>query len=297
MLKENGVLAYVLPKSTLYVHTYKALRKLIRETMTTVSIVDLDMYFKDVVGAQVVLILQNKKADKNHKIRYLNRDYKYMISVKQSVYDDTYCIFTNQRDVALYKQLSRYSKMHEKFNVVMHRGKDTTRAADIIRGRNLRKFGYLSDNFNVEGSVIIAQNIHNVEAGITGARSSNGRANESCSVIKTESPDIAKYLLGIFHSRVIAFYMYKYVYVSTRVGMHLDAPYKQQIIVPPYDEMIFNEIVSLVTAIEKAEYLSDEWFELLAEIDAYVYYAFDISNEDVLYIESELQKFRSKLWR
>ena len=26
-----------------------------------------------------------------------------------------------------------------------------------------------------------------------------------------------------------------------------------------------------VTAIEKAEYLSDEWFELLAEIDAYVY--------------------------
>lgn len=55
--------------------------------------------------------------------------------------------------------------------------------------------------------------------------------------------------------------------------------------------------VKLVTDIEKTEYLSNDWFEILAEIDAYTYYAFDIDNEDVLYIENELQKFRSRRWR
>ena len=141
------------------------------------------------------------------------------------------------------------------------------------------------------------QNIYNKEASITGSRSVTGHANVTCSVIETGDCEVAKYLLGILHSRVVAFYMFKCVYCSSFISTHLDKPYKRKLIVPSYDETIFNEIVKLVTDIENTEYLSDDWFEILAEIDAYVYYAFDISNEDVLYIESELQKFRSKRWR
>lgn len=297
MLKKNGVLAYVLPKAILFVDTYKALRELIRETMTIVSIVDLGIYFKDVRGAQIVLILQNKKADIKHRVRYLDRDCKHMVSVLQTVFTDVYPIFTSQQDVDLYKQLNKYNKIHECFNLNMYRGKNTTRADGIARGRDLRKFGYTDNRFDVDGSVILLQNICNTEAGITGTRSSNGYANETCSVVETESCDAAKYLLGILHSRVIAFYMYKYVYASSKIGMHLDTTYIHQIILPEFDETIFSEIVKLVTDIEKTEYLSNDWFEILAEIDAYVYYAFDIDNEDVLYIENELQKFRSKKWR
>lgn len=297
MLKENGVLAYVLPKNIMFVHAYHTLRKLICETMTIVSIVDLDKYFENVEGTQVVLILQNKKADDNHKIKYLDRDCKHVISVLQNVLIDEYLVFTTQQDVKLYKQFNKYEKMYECFNLNMYRGKDSTRTDDIARGRDLRKFGYKDDRFIVDGDILLIQNIYNKEAGITGSRSVTGHANVTCSVIETGDCEVAKYLLGILHSRVVAFYMFKCVYCSSFISTHLDKPYMRKLIVPPYDETIFNEIVKLVTAIEKAEYLSDEWFELLAEIDAYVYYAFDISNEDVLYIESELQKFRSKLWR
>ncbi|MEM3172827.1 MAG: N-6 DNA methylase, partial [Candidatus Nitrosotenuis sp.] len=61
LLKKDGMLAFLLPKSILYVHSYDLLRKFILDNARILQIFDLGQKFPDVRGEQIILILQKRK--------------------------------------------------------------------------------------------------------------------------------------------------------------------------------------------------------------------------------------------
>lgn len=68
LLKESGILAFVLPKTILYVHRYSSFRKYILENTTITNIIDIGSRFKGVRGEQIILVLRNEKPKQGCKI-------------------------------------------------------------------------------------------------------------------------------------------------------------------------------------------------------------------------------------
>ena len=67
LLKEEGYMAFVLPKNVLRVDSFDMLRNFLNENTKIISIFDLNHHFKDVRGDQIVIIIQKKKLNQREK--------------------------------------------------------------------------------------------------------------------------------------------------------------------------------------------------------------------------------------
>ena len=65
IVKENGIVSYIIPKNFLHVAGYSLLRRTLLEEKTIISIIDIGAYFKNVRGEQIILTVKNCVADKN----------------------------------------------------------------------------------------------------------------------------------------------------------------------------------------------------------------------------------------
>jgi len=70
-LKPNGYLGFVLPKNILRVDSFKKLRDFLIYNTRIHLIYDLDHYFKDVRGDQIILIIQKKKTNNDQVLNNL----------------------------------------------------------------------------------------------------------------------------------------------------------------------------------------------------------------------------------
>lgn len=59
IVKENGIVSYIIPKNFLHVAGYSLLRKTLLEEKTILSIIDIGTYFKKVRGEQIILTVKN----------------------------------------------------------------------------------------------------------------------------------------------------------------------------------------------------------------------------------------------
>jgi hypothetical protein len=304
ILKENGVLSYIIPKNFLHVSSYSQLRGKLLKEYTILSIVDIGSYFKNVRGEQIILTINNKKPRKNSsKIeikKYYSNRFSPLCSVIQSSYSDIVLLFDCDKDRAIYGHLSNtYKTFSDYKNWYMGRGKSISENA--IVGNDIRKFGYKAKDIpNDDGSQIFIQNIYIAEAGIIAAFGGTLEASQTVTIFTDGDPKMCRFILGILHSRLCNFFLYRYCYNRSRLTMHTDAKYLKTIPLPPHSgddfSKDFDKILPIVANLESDEYLTRKWFEDLERLNKAVYEIYGLDSELAEYIDGEVQKFQSKRW-
>jgi len=304
LLKDGGVLSYIIPKNFLHVSSYTKLRRELLRNYTILSIVDIDSYFKSVRGEQIIITIKNKKPRKNqNKIQirgYIANHFTNLCSVFQSFYSDVILLFDCEQDRKIYEQLANnYKTFDDCNNGYVCRGKSTAHGA--VAGKNIRKFGYKEESIpNDDGSQIFIQNIYSAEAGIIAAFGGTLEASETVTIFNDCDPKMCRFILGILHSRLCNFFLYKYCYNSSRLTMHTDAKYLRKIPLPIHgnDDFgnFFTEILPIVAELENDEYLTQKWFDDMERLNKAVYKIYKLDDEISKYIDKEIQKVQSKRW-
>ncbi len=300
IVKTDGIVSYIIPKNFLHVAGYRLLRRTILEEKTIVSIVDIGAYFKNVRGEQIILTVKNCVADRKHKIKLKklsSNRFVSMCSIPQAFYKDEILIFNCSEDYSTYKKLtSSYQTLSDLCNGYVGRGKSVSK--DAIAGKEIRKFGYKNHTVPATGNKVFIQNIYSAEAGIIAAFGGNMEATQTVTIFTDGDEKMCRYILGILHSRLCNLFLYKYCYNYSKLTMHTDAKYLKKIPLPSTNqqEIFFDSILRLVSRLESNDYMSQEWFDGLEELNQIVYKAYGINKKESDYIDCEVKKIQSKRW-
>lgn len=295
LAKEDGIISVIIPKSLLHVKAYAKLRKHILKNKTILSIVELGIRFKEVRGEQIILTLKNSK-DHNNKIcfhSYSNGEFKLLAVTPQDFYTNEVIVFVNNNEPDIYKKLINNYKTLDHYKVcTIARGKSKE---DAIRGKQIRKYGFKDLELPISGTKIFIQNIYTAEAGITATFAGELNAGETVTVLTANDYDMAKYIIGILHSRICNYYLVRFAYNNSRLTMHADGKYLYTI---PFviSKEHQAELKDCVAMLEKCEYLSSEWFSLNDKLNAIVYKIYDFTDTEKLYIETEMRSISSSKW-
>lgn len=300
LVKDGGVISYIIPKNFLHVSSYSLLRREILQEKTILDIVDLGAYFKNVRGEQIVLTIKNTKPDKSHKIKvkkFSSNRFVTMVSIPQDFYTNEILLFNCQEDFSTYKKLtSSYQTMADLCNGYVGRGKSTN--AEAITGKEIRKFGYKNHNVPIKGNKVFIQNIYSAEAGVIAAFGGAMEASQTVTIFTDGDEKMCRYILGILHSRLCNLFLYKYCYNYSKLTMHTDAKYLKKIPLPSQTQqkLYFDSILSLVERLESDDYMSQNWFDSFEELNQVVYKAYSISKKEADYIDCEVKRIQSKRW-
>ena len=300
MIDDNGIISYIIPKNFLHVSSYGKLRKEILTEKTIVSIIDIGAYFKNVRGEQIVITIKNSLPDQKHKIKikkYSANRFVSQISIPQSFYTNEILLFSCREDFTIYKKLlDSYEHLSDLTGGYVGRGKSTSE--DAIVGKDIRKFGYKERNIPVGGSKIFIQNIYSAEAGIIATFGGNLEASQTVTIFTDGDEKMCRFILGILHSRLCNLFLYKYCFNYSKLTMHTDAKYLKKIPLPSRGKQAeyFERTLELVNALETSEYMTQEWFNELENLNRVVYLLYDINEKEANYIDSEMKKIQSKRW-
>jgi type I restriction-modification system DNA methylase subunit len=328
-IKQGGMLAFVLPKSILYVNSYSKLRKYILENTSIIHIVDLGLMFKDVRGEQIILILKKEKPIPDSIIevktfksstKSLNSQPSYYINQSDfKAFDNKILILENKE---YYSILGKISKKGKKLSEVVEgnifRGlplnkkitdtaKDKLTYEKILSGRSISKFA-IKKNYYInkiylnkinsstlirnKSKKIIMQNIFSSESGVMAVYDEVGILTlDTVTNILVKEDRYGKYLLGLLHSKLINFFISFALFNGGRLTMHLDKTYIGDIPII-YEPCIEYEII--IKEVEKAMYNKTDIKQTLKEIDTRVYKIYDLSKKEVKIVESAMNRLLSK---
>lgn len=295
--KESGVISVIVPKNLLHISCYKKIREKLLKEKRIISIIELGIHFKAVRGEQIVLTFQNCIANKDDKItfyRYDKGEIQKLSSVLQSYYSNEIIVFTSEEEVPLYDKLrASYDRLGKICAEDIRRGHD--KSSDAVKGKQIRKFGFKNMNVPNRGNQIFIQNIFSAEAGITASFAGDLKSGETVTIVKMESEELCKYILGLLHSRVCNYFLIRFEFNNSRLTIHTDAKYLNQIPIV-VDNIAMDDVVNIVNKMEEVEYMSAEWFELNESLNAIVYDIYKLSEEDRQYIENEMRKISASKW-
>lgn len=296
LVKEDGYVSIIVPKNLLHISSYKEMRKDLLKNKRLVSVIELGIHFKTVRGEQIVLTFQNF-LEKDNKIKFYTHNrgtITLMSEIPQDYYKDEIIAFTSNQEVPIYDKLKDiYPKLKDVCIEGIRRGRE--KSLDAIRGKQIRKFGLRDTYLPSKGNQIFIQNIFSAEAGITASFAGDISCGETVTIVTLKNEIMCKYILGLLHSRVCNYYLIRFKFNNSRLTMHTDAKYLNDIPIVR-NKRYFNKIVDKVCEMEKAEYMKSEWFSLNEELNCLVYDAFEISFEDRKYIEAEMRKISAGKW-
>jgi len=295
--KESGIVSVIVPKNLLHISSYKSIREKLLKKKRLISIIELGIHFKTVRGEQIVLTFQNCPASKDDKITFYTYDkgsITRLSSVLQSYYSNEIIVFTSEEEVPIYDKLkASYDNLGKICAEYIHRGHD--KSSDAIKGKQIRKFGFKNRNVPNEGNQIFIQNIFSAEAGITASFAGNLKSGETVTIVKMESEELCKYILGLLHSRVCNYFLIRFEFNNSRLTIHTDAKYLNQIPIV-VDNIAMDDVINIVNKMEEVEYMSAEWFELNESLNAIVYDIYKLSDKDKQHIENEMRKISASKW-
>jgi len=332
LLNQGGVLAFLLPRSILYVDSYKKLRSYLIQNMQILQIVDLGATFRDVRGEQIVLIVKKLKPEKTSKIRIvdfpvnINLFEPASISVSQVHLQSTnqFPTFNCYHYHTLVEKLSSIGKPLElAVNGKIFRGisiggnrlhSDCIDSVEAIRGKNIAKFKIrnimqlertvLADQSriktkNLQTKKVILQNIFSSESGIIAAYDAKGIITLDTVTNICVSDDIqGKYLLALLNSKLINFYLIYGVFNLSKLTMHLDKSYIGRIpIIENHDNRKQKNIIEIVESILNCDDKTD-LKPRIREIDKVVYELYSLKENEVELIEQAIEKSlsRKSIW-
>jgi len=297
LVKQGGVISYIIPKNFLHVASYGLLRREILREKTIVSIIDIGAYFKNVRGEQIILTIKNSAPSNNFILikKLLDNEFINMSSVEQNFFTDEILLFNSEHEFSIYKKMkSSYQILKDVCTGYVGRGRAKSNSA--VTGKDIRKFGYKNIPLPESGNRILIQNIYSAEAGIIAALGGDLDATETVTVFTDDDEKMCHYILGILHSRLCNFFLYKFCYNNSKLTMHTDAKYLKKIPLSVKDKDNFSSIVDIVCKLEKADYMTGIWFDLLEMLNSYVYEAYGITKSEAEFIDCEMKQIQSKRW-
>lgn len=298
MLNDNGVLSYIIPKNFLHVSTYSELRKSILKSYEIVSIIDLGIYFKNVRGEQIVLTIKKKAPSNDSTISFkeiVNQKLHENAKISQNVFEDIIRIYKSEYELTVYDKLtSTYDNLAKYCQGYIGRGRSKNDIA--IGGKDIKKFGFKNCDVPNEGNKIFIQNIYSAESGIIGSFAGDLEAKETVTVITDSNPEICKYLVGILHSRLINYYLFKYCFNGSRLTMHTDRKYLSQIPVVISKSSNYKKMIKVVEELQNSVYLSETWYELFETLNSLVYSIYGLSKNEEKFIDEYMKSIQSTRW-
>lgn len=298
LTKDNGVISYIIPKNFLHVSSYSKLRKDILHNKAIVSIIDIGAFFSNVRGEQIILTLKNCYIKDNiiEFKKLTDNQFVDCCKIEQNFYRDEILFFKNNAEYSIYCKLENtYEKFGDLCTGYVGRGK--SKSSNAISGKDIKKFGFKNRKVPAKGNQVFIQNIYSAESGVIASfAGKNLEASQTVTVFTDGDEKMCRYILGILHSRLCNFYLLKFCYNSSKLTMHTDAKYLKKLpLVRNYTDL-FDQLVNLVKLIETCEYMSSMWFETLESLNALVYKIYDISNEEINFIDSEIISLQSNRW-
>lgn len=298
MLKDDGILSYIIPKNFLHIKTYQELRKRILKEYQIISIIDIGIYFKNVRGEQIVLTIKKSKpmADQTIQFKEINNN-RFILNSKinQEIFTDIIRIIKSSKELTIFDKLSStYETLEDYYTGYIGRGR--SKSVEAISGRDLKKFGFKSLDIPTEGNKIFIQNIYSAEAGIIGSFAGNLEAKETVTVLTGGTPNKCKYLVGILHSRLINYFLHKYIFNGSKLAMHTDKKYLSDIPIIIAKGEKFDEVVRLVSKLETLEYLEEDWYDTFEKLNKLVYKIYKINKSEKKYIEKYIINIQSGKW-
>lgn len=296
LAKENGIISYVIPKNFLHISSYKILRKMILNKKQIVSIVDIGKKFKNVRGEQIIITLRNKFVkDNNISIyEYKNNEIIKKLEVPQNFYKDEILLFGSKENFSIFKKLEgTYQKFSDICTGYVGRGRSKLDTA--ITGKDIRKFSFKNVEVPKKGNKVFIQNIYSAEAGIIASFAGELEATETVTVFTDGDEKMCRYILGFLHSRLCNYYLLKFCFNNSKLTMHTDARYLKKLPLVK-DSKTFLKVISIVKSLEKIDYMSKDWFEMLESLNNLIYKIYDIDENEKKYIDFQMKSIQSKRW-
>ena len=296
LVKESGIISYVIPKNFLHVTSYKVLRKMILNEKQIISIVDIGENFKNVRGEQIIITLRNKFIKNNNICIYSYENNKIIkkLEVPQDFYKDEILLFGNEEDFSIFKKLEgTYQKFSDICTGYVGRGRSKLDTA--ITGKEIRKFSFKNIEVPKQGNKVFIQNIYSAEAGIIASFAGELEAAETVTVFTDGDEKMCRYILGFLHSRLCNYYLLKFCFNNSKLTMHTDPKYLKKLPLVKNSET-FSKVISIVKSLEKINYMSEEWFEMLESLNNLIYEIYDIDDNERNHIDFQMKSIQSKRW-
>lgn len=322
LLKDGGIMAFVLPKTLLRVKSYSKLRSFLLNKCKILHIVDLGTYFHDVRGEQIILFLKktgSKKEILENKIliNFFKRSDDLNLRQKEFHLDQNlfrkYENFPIFEDRIIYSILEKIRKSGAKLDqyASIFRGLNLSpsspsikkiRTGDlkpIIKGKDISKLNYKTSYFTnheensgrkFKEEKIILQNIFSSEAGSIAAKDTKGYINFDTvtNVVLNDKKIDIDYLLALLNSKLINFFLIYFLFNKSKLTMHADKFYigKLPIAIPSRKALIrIKKIISKL----KTNHIS----VLQKELDRIIYSIYKINESEQQVIDKELRSIMS----
>ncbi|MCW1294226.1 MAG: N-6 DNA methylase [Candidatus Parvarchaeum sp.] len=333
ILRKDGILAFVLPKTLLYVGRYKEFRSYLMENFTVLKIVEIGIKFKDVRGEQIILFVKNKKPRKNSSIEFstISREPPYQsensFKVKQTYFNLTKTLPTmpnNESYLLVNELINRKEKLLDASEIAVFRGislgkTDLKKIPYIknsnlpdnafIRGKDISKLTLKNLTITNDSSIkisplselkkpkIVTQNIYSSESGLISYFDMQGIPTaETVSNIVIENQDKLAYVYALLNSKLMNFFLSQYVFSGSKLTMHVDGYYLRQL--PLIWDTKREETSSLINLAMNIDKDTRNYKSILDEIDKIVYKLYGVTEDQRNVIEMVMNKTlsRKSIW-
>ncbi len=323
LLKEEGVMAFVLPKTLIRVNSYSRLREFLLNNSKILHIFDLGTCFKDVRGEQIVLFIQKtsdreKIKNNNVLIRVFDSDKEFYVPQKVFQKHNTFLTFEDKTYYDLIEKikgenLKNIADIFRGLSIspnaqIISKSKDKGKVS-IIKGNDISKSFYSNGFFIDEKKLmnnssklkefqkrkIILQNIFSSEAGIISSIDEKGNLNfdtVSNIILKDKSYEL-DYIYGLLNSKLINFYLMYAVYNKSKLTMHTDKVYLGKIPIKKATQREQKEIIDIVKRMN-----AKDLKKILPNLDEKVYNLYGITKTEQNKINFALKQIMSEksLW-
>lgn len=291
LLKKNGSLGFIIPKSFTYVKSWRPIRKIIYENSQLLKLIDVSKAFKDVLLEQVIIIIEKKEPNPNETVSLISEFYTpsqslTRISYGEIIKNDMITFQSNPLVMSIYNKLNtdviflgEISKNFRGINAQKFVSKKSKDGERILCGKGIQRY-YIDNNCNyfintnyiskikkakrLKIPKIMVQNIiaHiRDHIKITATYDSEGLLDlDTVNNILVEDPNFdPKYILVLLNSDLISFYAYNFIYSKAIRTMHFDRNYSDKIpikkVSKDIQEYFSNKVDILLNLYSK--YLSD----------------------------------------
>lgn len=335
LLKKNGILAFLLPKSILHVNSYNKLRKYIIKNTDILQIFDLGSKFKDVRGEQVILIIKKKMPLLKNKIRInttICKDEELSsqpsITIQQNKFVELgrFLTFSKIRDYKIIEKISGLGISLDKFvNGKIFRGlsvggnytqpiTENGKGVEVVRGKDIKKYSIrslniLNDKFlegqskekikNIMNKKVVLQNIFSSESGVIAAYDDKKLLTlDTVTNILVSNDKKGKYILALLNSKLINYYLMYGIFNRSRLTMHMDKLYIGLIPIKENPNKIqLDKLIEIIDLLRGEEDLKLQK-QKNKEIDELVYDIYSLKKAEIEIVEEGVLNLLSEksLW-
>ena len=325
LLKSNGILSFIIPKSFTYVEGWEKPRSLTIFNNKLLTVIDISKAFENVKLEQVIIIFKKEKPDETYFFRtgdYWSEKINVIASTNTDLIKklDILPIYIDNIKLSIYHKIVQDSILLNQISYTC-RGLPFQRKikADgknpILRGDNIGKFSIYGDIEKIsllkkdlnnkklkmlKQQKIISQNIvahvmNPFDRIIIMATIDKAGYLTLDTVMNTFIEDNSyshQYILGILNSRLSEWFYYWFVYNRAIRTMHFDEYYMGKLPIKKItveNQPIVKQMESLVDQILSAKNQNPEadTSQLEHEIDRLVYRLYNLTEEEIQIIENK----------